>query len=304
MDIFFPYAFIFPVIRNHFKSIQGGWNQYVLKLSKRILIPYIGYSLLYLLYDLMQVVLLHKDINLIKALIGIFVQLRGTEYTVGLWFLPLLFITEILVYLIAVQNKKTQIVIMILIALIGFSYASIFKQVLPWGIDAVPIAAIFVWLGYIYKNEAIYQIGNLRKYSFFVLFLVLLFNIICCNCNITILGTSVDMHKMLYGNPMIYLLAAINGIIFVLLICQMFLSEFNMQFLQFVGENTLHIYCLHGLILPFLKKGYHILVNRIEIVDISVVLQVIIAMIAMLICMLIIGEFQKISGIFGMKRKQ
>lgn len=54
----------------------------------------------------MQVVLLHKDINLIKALIGIFVQLRGTEYTVGLWFLPLLFITEILVYLIAVQNKK------------------------------------------------------------------------------------------------------------------------------------------------------------------------------------------------------
>ena len=43
-------------------------------------------------------------------------------YTVGLWFLPLLFITEILVYLIAVQNKKTQIVIMILIALIGFSY--------------------------------------------------------------------------------------------------------------------------------------------------------------------------------------
>ena len=104
---------------------------------------------------------------------------------------------------------------------------------------------------------------------------------------------------------MIYLLAAINGIIFVLLICQMFLSEFNMQFLQFVGENTLHIYCLHGLISSvFKKKGYHILVTRIEIVDISVVLQVIIAMIAMLICMLIIGEFQKISGIFGMKRKQ
>lgn len=119
-----------------------------------------------------------------------------------------------------------------------------------------------------------------------------------------ILGTSVDMHKMLYGNPMMYLLAAINGIIFVLLICQMFLGKFNMQFLQFVGKNTLHIYCLHGLILPFLKKGYHILVNRMEIVDISVVLQVIIAMIAMLICMLIIGGFQKISGIFGMKRKQ
>ncbi|WP_294449419.1 hypothetical protein, partial [uncultured Ruminococcus sp.] len=64
-----------------------------------------------------------------------------------------------------------------------------------------------------------------------------------------------------------------------------------------------HIYCLHGLILPFLKKDYHILVNRIEIVDISVVFQVIIAMIAMLICMLIIGGFQKISGIFGLKRK-
>lgn len=111
------------------------------------------------------------------------------------------------------------------------------------------------------------------------------------------------MHKMLYGNPMIYLLAAINGIVFVLLICQIFLDKFNIRFLQFVGKNTLHIYCLHGLILPF-KKSYNILVNRIEIVEISVVLQVIIAMIAILICMLIIGEFQKISGIFGMKRKQ
>lgn len=267
------------------------------------MIPYFGYSILYFLYDLMQVILLHKDINLVKAFIGIFIQLRGTEYTVGLWFLPLLFLTEILVYLIVLQNDKIQIVIMILIASIGFSYASVFKQVLPWGIDAVPIAAIFVWLGYIYKNKFIYQFGNLRKYVFFAIFPVLLLSIFCCNCNITILGTSVDMHKMLYGNPLIYLLAAINGIIFVLLICKMFLDKWNICFLQFVGRNTLHIYCLHGLILPFLKKSYQIFVNRIEIVDISVILQVIIAIITMLICMMIIWGFQIISGIFGVKKK-
>lgn len=97
----------------------------------------------------MQVILLHKDINLVKAFIGIFIQIRGTEYTLGLWFLSLLFITEILEYLFVLQKDKIQIVIMMLIASIGFFYASIFKQVLPWGIDAVPIAMVFVWLGYI-----------------------------------------------------------------------------------------------------------------------------------------------------------
>ena len=97
----------------------------------------------------MQVILLHKYINLVKSFIGIFIQIRGTEYTLGLWFLPLLFITEILEYLFVLQKDKIQIVIMMLIASIGFFYASIFKQVLPWGIDAVPIAMVFVWLGYI-----------------------------------------------------------------------------------------------------------------------------------------------------------
>lgn len=240
----------------------------------------------------MQVILLHKDINLLKAFIGIFIQLRGTKYTVGLWFLPLLFITEILVYLIVLQNDKIQIVIMILIASIGFSYASVFKQVLPWGIDAVPIAIIFVWLGYIYKNKFIFKFEYLKRYGLFIMLPVLLLSIFWCNCNVAILGTSVDMHKMLYGNPFVYLLAAIHGILFILLICQIIFDKRDIHFLQFIGRNTLHVYCLHGLILPFFKKGFEILVNRIEIVNVSVFLQVIIALTTMLICMMIILGFQ------------
>lgn len=285
------------------KAYRGGWKHYVIKLSKRILIPYFGYLLLYFLYDFMQVILLHKDINLVKAFIGIFIQIRGTEYTLGLWFLPLLFITEILEYLFVLQKDKIQIVIMMLIASIGFFYASIFKQVLPWGIDAVPIAMVFVWLGYIYKNKFIFKFEYLKRYGLFIILPVLLLSIFWCNCNVTILGTSVDMHKMLYGNPFIYLLAAIHGILFILLICQIIFDKRDIHFLQFVGGNTLHIYCLHGLILPFLKKGLEIFVNRIEIVNVSVFLQVIIAAVTIFICMIVIQKSQMMMEIFGVKKE-
>lgn len=285
------------------KAYRGGWKHYVIKLSKRILIPYFGYLLLYFLYDFMQVILLHKDINLVKAFIGIFIQIRGTEYTLGLWFLPLLFITEILEYLFVLQKDKIQIVIMMLIASIGFFYASIFKQVLPWGIDAVPIAMVFVWLGYIYKNKFIFKFEYLKRYGLFIILPVLLLSIFWCNCNVTILGTSVDMHKMLYGNPFIYLLAAIHGILFILLICQIIFDKRDIHFLQFIGGNTLHIYCLHGLILPFLKKGLEIFVNRIEIVNVSVFLQVIIAAVTIFICMIVIQKSQMMMEIFGVKKE-
>jgi len=82
-------------------------------------------------------------------LISNFPEVRFHRTRIFIWFLPLLFITEILEYLFVLQKDKIQIVIMMLIASIGFFYASIFKQVLPWGIDAVPIAMVFVWLGYI-----------------------------------------------------------------------------------------------------------------------------------------------------------
>lgn len=56
------------------------------------------------------------------------------------------------------------------------------------------------------------------------------------------------------------------------------------------------------LILPF-KKGLEIFVNRIEIVNVSVFLQVIIAAVTIFICMIVIQKSQMMMEIFGVKKK-
>lgn len=65
-----------------------------------MLVPYFGYSVLNFLYNCLQVLVLHKGINLWKNILGIIVQLRGSEYSSGVWFLPLLFLGEEILALI------------------------------------------------------------------------------------------------------------------------------------------------------------------------------------------------------------
>lgn len=90
------------------KINRGGMKGYVIKLLRSILVPYFLYSFLYFGYNILQNIILHKSINLLAGFLGIFVQLRGTEYSLGLWFLPLLFISEILVYIIIGKKNYIQ----------------------------------------------------------------------------------------------------------------------------------------------------------------------------------------------------
>lgn len=125
---------------------RGGYKEYINKLAKKILLPYILYSLLYFSINVAKSILLDKNINLVHNFLGIFIQMRGTDYSVGLWFLPLLFLSEVFVYLIILQKRKIQILIAHLIIGIGFIYAWYIHKVLPWGIDAVPFAKV-TWDG-------------------------------------------------------------------------------------------------------------------------------------------------------------
>ena len=51
------------------------------------------------------------------------------------------------------------------------------------------------------------------------------------------------------------------------------------------------------------KKGLEIFVNRIEIVNVSVFLQVIIAAVTIFICMIVIQKSQMMMEIFGVKKE-
>ena len=273
------------------KADRGGKYQYIDKLLKRIIGAYLAYSILYFIYDVVQVIILHKEIDLIKTFCGIFVQMRGTEWSIGLWFLPLLFITEIFVHVLITKIESRQYLIMLLATAAGFLYARMSRQVLPWGIDAVPIAALFVWLGYCYKSKTIFNRLHEEvslKLRMILCLTALLINLIVGKWNVILIGGSVDMHKMIYGNPALYIIAAISGIIFISLVCQILSTRLTSRLLQYIGENTLHIYCIHGLVLAVIKKIYEIIQQAEQFVCNSIGIQLLIACGTLSFCLIII----------------
>lgn len=253
--------------------------------------PYLAYSILYYFYDVVQMTILHKEIDLLKTFCGIFIQMRGTEYSIGLWFLPLLFVAEVYVHTLITQKERKQYLIMLLVTAAGFLYARMTGQVLLWGIDAVPIAALFVWLGYRYKSKV--ALDSLHeeipfKWRMLLCLTALSINLIVGKWNVILIGESVDMHKMVYGNPVLYIIAAISGIIFVSLVCQMLSNRLISRLLEYIGKNTLHIYCIHGLVLAVIKKAYEIVQHTEQFECNSIGVQFLIACGTLSLCILMI----------------
>lgn len=93
-----------------------------------LLLPYLGYSVVTLGYDLLQKFIFGNEVDLLSKMIGIFVQLRGTEYSIGLWFLPLLFLTEVLMGLLdklPSQKLKAGLVCGGFIASVGYAMGGV-----------------------------------------------------------------------------------------------------------------------------------------------------------------------------------
>lgn len=289
------------------KTDQKSWKQFSMKLSKRILVPYFLYSIPYLFFLLAQSILFQKNVNLAQSFLAFFLSIRETKYYLGLWFLPVLFLSEVIVYLIILLKKQLQCLMIALIVTIAFVYAAAVKRPLPWALDAAPIAAFFIWIGYRYKNvidveHPLKVVPTVSRYIICAGMLAL--NVFFCYCNTAVLGKNVDMYKMRYGNPALYMAAAIAGIGFVICLCQIFLDTRNLNFLLNIGKNTLHIYCLHGILLTFMKKA--LALSPLKLTDsdsFSIAAQIIVAVCIVLICIMIIRAVKKEASFLRSKRK-
>lgn len=116
--------------------------EYVKKRVKSLLVPYIFFSAI------------------------VFVSYYGTEYWrpyeiymgwtgYALWFVPVLFLGELLLFVISVI-KNLGLVTIVLIVLIAFGwFLSFFCVKLPYKMDAVPFATVFLIVGYYAKDAFI-----------------------------------------------------------------------------------------------------------------------------------------------------
>ena len=185
------------------------------------------------------------DLDPLKPLLGI---LYGNatghflEHNVPLWFLACLFITENLYFLVFRKlNKKFQFFVLILAALVGyFDYKYNHNLRFPWGMNIAVVMLVFYGTGSLLRFWFLAEAkSKLILFSETVISAVVVLLVAQWNGKI-----EVSAHE--YGHYLYFLVGAFAGILFAvslsILIDQ---AGLNLNFLQFIGKNTLIILALH-----------------------------------------------------------
>ena len=222
----------------------------VIKKIKRIYVPYLLWSLIY--FSL-------TPRNIIYTLYGSHQALKTGNSS--LWFLPCLFLSclimEFIFSMIHKINKYKQLYIYLLIPISIFVFALCQKFInlklgLPFGLEIVPIAIIFMVLGYLI-HQNINKIEQLNKYSKIFVVIVSIMISLTCFCN------NVDyvlMAEARFGNLLLFFICSLGGISLIVLF-SLWLSHFDnliKEILKFIGQNTIIIFAVQKPILALCQK--------------------------------------------------
>lgn len=205
----------------------------------RLIIPYIVFYLVdYVIWLILQFNRI-KDGQLyyiIEPIVSGLLVIRS-NFNGAIWFLPCLFILEIIFYFIIKVSKEKFIRVSIFVSIsmvLGIIYSKYINIPLPFSMDIALNALFFYYLGYIVKVKNIKLNKGENKFSIVVIIILLI--------SFSELNVFVDMFAGIYGNRILFLMNAIIGIIFMFNITR-FIKKSSL--LEFIGRNTLIILAIH-----------------------------------------------------------
>lgn len=292
------------------KIEQISCKEFFKKRVKALLIPYILYSAVYIILEVVKGALNGNIDGTMKYFLRDAFWIRGEQATIGLWFLPLLFLVEVLLMAVCkgIRNKNLRAGTVLFITVIGFLYADKIGKALPWGLDAAFVVIFFLYAGYVFQQVCLSswtnaKQDNILKYAV-VGIALLLVNGILNNYNMKLIGDNADMYSLRYGNAILYVLSALAGIGVISIVLGRILKKAKSEFWRFMGRNTLHIYCLHGLALTFVRKVLNLYVikeeDSLRVMGIDIVLSVC----TFLLCFVVIWGAKYIGNIILSKVKE
>lgn len=229
--------------------------------AKLLLIPYASLYALSYLYKIVVENPSGIPFNW-KPIIGFFYATdNGNLYPNGaLWFLPALFVTEILFYGIhkVAKNRSQLLGLLFLFAIVGFFLGEYRIHRLPFSLNTAFMAVFFLGFGYQLK-ENIFRINEIRRSQ------SLLYGLLSLAMMgiVAYFNSVADMDYVRFGNPMLFFLGATFGIAATLFISKAIESN---KLLNFLGVNSLLIMGLQFPVLRGVIKLNCLITNQIEAV--------------------------------------
>jgi fucose 4-O-acetylase-like acetyltransferase len=187
----------------------------------------------------------------------------------AMWFIPVLFVTELLFYPISkINHKYVKILILIISAITGWALYY-FSISFPLSLSTCFAALFFYGLGFLNKERINAMLSLSKTYFFFVVF-------VCHIILIFMSNTTIGMLENHIPQPIFNYATAIAGLLSFCILCNLLIKlakicKVNIVLpMIYIGQNTLIILCFHmlfigyavKLIMPYINN--HILYKGVE----------------------------------------
>ena len=210
---------------------------------KTLLIPYLFLYFISLIIYSFSLLFLNGELAIADVLKQFYLMFYGNMTSAGgaLWFLPCLFTTEIIFYVISksFSNKVNQLISSFILAIIGVLLYKYKLLDLPFGLNITLLIMPFYCIGFLSNNV----VTTLLKSNIYIKLTVIILCIVLQYILFDYSGLDLAMNYL--KNEYIYIPMALSGIILYLTISLILKQN---TILEWLGKNTIVIFTFHGII--------------------------------------------------------
>ena len=193
------------------------------------------------------------SVNPLKLLIGVFVELRGGDYSVIPWFFVSIFIIELMAYWIfglAKEHAGVLLSLALIASVVGYCYATFIGKIVLWSLETACTGFGFFVLGYLAKSPGKTWFASITRPAWLPLWLVV--TAAGTWLNVTIAHQRLDVYMNEYRWYPFTMMGALGGIALVLGLLQ--LLEYHERtaaakpvssLLRYIGKNSFIFYSLN-----------------------------------------------------------
>lgn len=217
--IFYFYAFHIPlffILAGYTLNVSCATKEYVIKKIKSLIVPYFAFSIICLLFNYTMGLIAGDAISLKEEWYKILFNQRANH----LWFLLVLFFSDLAIFFAGKMRllSNAAMATVSLCAVLAFAcfFVDRYSMVLYWNLDIVPVASVFVLVGYIYRHFIEPKVQEANRWQTVAVCILATAAILANFLNYSV----VDIFKGQYGNMVLFFLGAILGSYTIVLICK------------------------------------------------------------------------------------
>lgn len=220
----------------------NSFKNFILKKVKSILIPYLFFSLVLLLYYFAKSFFLHQgNFDFFSGITSIVVPVSGitTTSVYGLWFLPCLFLSEVVFYMLVSLFKRK-----VWLSFSAYAFATALVVTITVISDKisvltiVPLSVLYLVCGYVLHKVS----ENFNKYRYAILPISAALMLAFSFLNKFYFTSTLDLSSLTCGCILLYFIGNLFGTVMVVTL-SMLLQ--NVKLLSFIGKDSLSYYGLH-----------------------------------------------------------